>query len=233
MASTVLKNIPPGMPAEWYDERTSYMAEFMLHERFGTLRQVLGQRTRWMTVCMENTFHPHNASALLRNCEAFGIQDVHTVEEICRFKPNTNIVKGTDKWLDIYRHGSTTEAINGLRAAGYRIVATTPHREDSTPATFDVTQGPFAIIFGTEHAGISEEVIDVADEFLRIPMSGFVESLNVSASAAIILHELSARLRASDALWQLPDEEKSYMLFKWVMLSIRDSQRILAKRFQQ
>lgn len=231
MGNTARKQIPQGMPEEWYDQRTAYMAEFMMPERLETLRRVLDERTRWMTVCMENTFHPHNASALLRTCEAFGIQDIHTIEELCKFDPSTNIVRGTDKWLTLRRHNSAGEAIANLKKAGYRIVATTPHREDTTPETFDVAKGPFALVFGTEHAGISEEVIGAADEFLRIPMCGFVESLNVSASAAILLHDLSARLRGSDVNWRLAEDEKRYLLFKWVMSSVRDSQRILAKRF--
>lgn len=115
-----------------------------------------------MTVCMENTFHPQNASALVRNCEAFGIQDIHTVEALCKFSPNVNIVRGTDKWVDIHKTGSTGDLIAALRAKGYRIVATSPHTDDRTPENFDVTAGRFALFFGTEHAGISDEVMRCA-----------------------------------------------------------------------
>lgn len=112
-----------------------------------------------MTICLENTYHPQNASALVRNCEAFGIQDIHTVETVCRFTPNANIVRGTDKWVDIRKHPDTPSLVGDLRARGYRIVATSPHADDRTPETFDVEAGPFALFFGTEHAGISEEVV--------------------------------------------------------------------------
>lgn len=180
-----------------------YLSGFMLPGREKVLRETLANRTRYMTICLENTYHPQNASALVRNCEAFGIQDIHTVETVCRFTPNANIVRGTDKWVDIRKHPDTPSLVGDLRARGYRIVATSPHAGDRTPETFDVEAGPFALFFGTEHAGISEEVVAAADEFVRIPMCGFVESLNVSASAAILLYLLSSRLRASGVPWRI------------------------------
>ena len=106
----------------------------------------------------------------MRHCEAFGVQDIHTIETRCKFNPNVNIVRGTDKWIDLHRHRTTAEAIADLKGRGYRIVATTPHREDKTPETFDVAASPFVLVFGTEHAGISDEIVAAADEFLRIPM---------------------------------------------------------------
>ena len=165
--------------AEWYAERIACLAEFTTSERYEVLRRTVAMRTRYMTVLAENMYHGQNAAALIRHCEAFGVQEMHTVETLCRFEPNPDIVRGTDQWVDVRRHPSTGEALAALRSAGYRIVATTPHREDVTPETFDVAAGPFALVFGTEHAGISDEVIAGADEFLRIPMCGMVESLNV------------------------------------------------------
>ena len=218
---------------EWYRPRIAYLSQFILPERFETFRQVLSMRTRWMTVCMENTFHPQNASAIIRNCEAFGIQDIHTVETLCPFSPNTHNVKGTDKWIDLHRHADTAGALAALRRAGYRLIATTPHSGDTSPEAFDVSQSPFVLIFGTEHAGISDEVKAAADGFIRIPMCGFVESLNVSASAAILLSQLSSRLRAGNAPWRLSDDEQAALLFRWLMESIRDSQRILAHEFPE
>lgn len=215
----------------WYDERTEYMCGFLTGERIDVMRRTLAMRTRYMTILTENTFHPQNASALVRHCEAFGVQDLHTVETLCRFDPSVNIVRGTDKWIDITRHESTAEAISSLKGTGYRIVATTPHRESCTPETFDVTKGPFCLVFGTEHAGVSDEIFEAADEFLRIPMCGMVESLNVSASAAILIYMLSQRMRLSDVDWHLTATECSEVMFRWVMASVRDSRRILDRHF--
>ena len=218
--------------AEWYDERTAYMSQFLTEERVEVLRRTLASRTRYMTILTENTFHPQNASALVRHCEAFGLQDLHTVETRCKFNPNVNIVRGTDKWVDITRHESTEEAISTLKSAGYRLVATTPHRESCTPETFDVAKGPFCLVFGTEHAGVSDEIIEAADEYLRIPMCGMVESLNVSASAAILIYMLSQRMRLTPSIdWALKEDDAREMLFRWVMSSVKDSERILERQF--
>ena len=225
-------NTVNNLTVEQCAERIAYLAEFILPERFATLERAVGQRTNYMTLLAENMFHPQNASALVRHCEAFGVQNIHTVETLCRFNPNLNIVRGTDKWVDIHRHASTADALRALRADGYRIVATSPHRESCTPETFDVERGPFCLVFGTEHAGVSDEIIEAADEYLRIPMCGMVESLNVSASAAILIYMLSQRMRLSPSIdWRLKEDDAREMLFRWVMSSVKDSQRILERQF--
>ena len=175
-----------------------------------------------MRILTENMFHPQNASAIMRHCEAFGIQQIHTVEDRCRFDPSVNIVRGTQKWVDVEHHATTTEALAALKAEGYRIVATTPHRCSATPETFDVTKGKFALVFGTEHAGISDEVIEAADDFLMIPMCGMVESLNVSASAAILIYMLSERIRQTVDGWQLTEEQKAEMKARFGYRIVKD-----------
>lgn len=217
----------------WYRERIALLSGFMLPARYDVLRRTVAMRTRYMTILAENTFHPQNAAALIRHCEAFGLQQMHTVETFCRFNPSAAIVRGTDRWVDIRRHGSTAEALAALRAEGYRIVATTPHRGDHTPETFDVAAGPFALVFGTEHAGISDEVIAAADEFLRIPMCGMVESLNVSASAAILIYMLSERVRLTVPGWPMDDAAQAEVLYRWMTTSVRDAAAILEKRFPE
>ena len=214
---------------EWLRERLEYLSKFITEERQEVLRRTLSQRTHYMRIMTENMFHPQNASAIMRHCEAFGVQQIHTVEDRCKFDPSVNIVRGTQKWVDVERHDNTKEALAALKAEGYRIVATTPHRCSSTPETFDVTKGKFALVFGTEHAGISDEVIEAADEFLMIPMCGMVESLNVSASAAILIYMLSERIRQQTNDWQLGDSEALKLLTRWTMSSVRDYERILRR----
>lgn len=222
-----MKNIEHDI--EWYNRRIEYLSGFMLPERFETLSAAASQRTEYMTLCVENTFHSQNASALVRNCEAFGLGVLHSVENLCKFSPNENIVKGSDKWVDIKRYKNTADLISQLRNDGYRIVATSPHRDDLSPETFDVEAGPFALFFGTERDGISQDVIDEADEFVRIPMCGMVESLNVSASAAILLYNLSSRLRSSNVDWALSPIERTALLYKWLMQSVKDAENILKR----
>ncbi len=218
-------------PKEWYDQRIAYLEEFMLPERAATMRRVVADRTRYMTVCAENTFHPQNASALVRHCEAFGVQELHAIEFLCGFQANTHIVRGTDKWVDIFRHENTPDTIALLKESGYRIVAATPHSDDCTPDSFDVTRGPFCLVFGTEKQGISPEVMAAADDFIKIPMYGFVESLNVSACAAILIQGLKERLHRSSVDWRLSPEEQSELLYRWMRESIKDDEGILRKGF--
>lgn len=220
------------MPSEWYRQRIEYLEDMLEERRVQTLRSTLMNRTSYITVCLENTFYPQNASALVRTCEAFGIQHIHTVQEICSFNPNTHIVRGTDKWVDLHSHRTTPEALNDLRRKGYRIVATSPHADrDYTPENFNVAAGPFALVFGTELEGISNEVRRQADCFIKIPMQGMVESLNLSASASILLYTLSQRVRKERHDWQMSDIEQLKTLWKWYMESVRDSVNIIHKKF--
>ena len=210
-------------------ERNEYLESFLLESRIETLNRALDMRTDYITVLTENMFHAQNASAIVRHCEAFGVQNLHTVQTICKFNPNVDIVRGTDKWIDIHHHSSTAQALAHLKSNGYRIIATTPHRESCTPETFDVSKGKFAIVMGTEKTGISDEVMAAADEFLRIPMCGMVESLNVSACAAIIVYMLSERMRHEVKDWQLTDEKQTRTLHRWLVETVKDAEPLLKR----
>lgn len=216
-----------GRSTEWYAKRVEYMSQFVTEERFAKMLRVAELRSRYLTVCMENTFHAHNASALVRHCDAFGVQDFHTVETLCKFSPSTDVVQGSDQWITFRRHQNTAAALESFRSDGYRIVATSPNVGDHTPESFDIEAGRFVLVFGTELQGISDEVMEGADEFIRIPMCGFIDSLNVSASAAILLHTLTERMRRSEVEWQLLEGERQAILLDWLMKAVRKSEKIL------
>ena len=224
-----MTNTANNLTVEQCKEQIEYLAEFMLPERLATLRRAIDSRTKYMTLLAENMFHPQNASALVRHCEAFGVQSMHTVQTLCKFNPNVDIVRGTDKWIDIYHHGSTAEALAHLKREGYRIVATTPHKQSCTPESFDLKKGKFAIVMGTETTGISDEVMAAADEFLRIPMCGMVESLNVSACAAIIVYMLSERMRHEVEDWKMTEEEQIRTLHHWLVDTVKDAKALLKR----
>lgn len=226
-----MTNTENNLTLEEVRERIEYLESFLLESRINTLNNALDMRTEYLTVMTENMFHAQNASAIVRHCEAFGVQNIHTVEELCPFLPTLNIALGTDKWIDIKRHATTADVIKDLRNEGYRIIATTPHHQSCTPETFDVKKGKFVLVFGTEKTGVSEEIMAEADEFLQIPMCGMVDSLNVSASAAILIYMLSQRMRLECDDWHLSDEKRTRTLYDWYRYAVRDSEALLERKY--
>lgn len=206
-----------------------YLREFMMPERIARLESRLSYRTRYMAMCLEDIYYPHNASAVIRSAEAFGIQSIHAVESLCRFNPSRHIVRGTDQWIDLQKWDTTPDLVDHLRQNGYRIVVTSPHEGGATPETFDVEAGKFALFMGTEKTGISTWLMNQADAHICIPMVGFAESLNISVSAAIIASRLSERLRASSAPWELTPQEKEELMLRWMKCSIRDVDNIIKR----
>lgn len=199
-------------------------------EKEGTVQQVLESRIIYITVALEDIYQPRNASAVLRSCECFGIQDVHIIENRNRFTPNQDVVMGADKWLSLNRYSQEKEnqqdALKKLHDTGYRLVATTLHGDATLLDEFDFSNGKFALLFGTELTGLSETVLTMADEYLRIPIYGFTESYNISVSVAIILHHLTHRLHHSSFDWKLDPDERDSLLLEWMVRSVRHSGKL-------
>lgn len=191
-------------------------------ERFDA---VLKNRTNHFTIAVEDVFQFHNTSAVMRSCEVFGIQELNIVEQ--RFGKNIDkeIAMGAQKWVDINKFDSIGTCINSLKDKGYQIIATTPHDDSCLLHEFDITKKS-AFFFGTEKEGLSAEVMNRADGYLKIPMVGFTESLNISVSAAIIIQDLTNRLRQSEVQWQLSANEILEKRLQWAKNSIKDIKRI-------
>ena len=191
---------------------------------------VLEQRTRHITVVLENIYHPHNASAIIRNCECFGIQDMHVIEDKFEYKPSTDIVRGSLKWLSLNYHrndgNNSQECVEHLKAKGYKIAATCL-RDDTISIDELPIEDKIAIVFGTEDKGVSSELMEKSDYTVKIPMCGFTQSLNVSVSAAICIRELTKRLKKSDIDWHLSEEEKSELRLDWYKKSVRSLEKLL------
>ncbi|MFA6482217.1 MAG: RNA methyltransferase [Bacteroidales bacterium] len=211
-----------------------FLSGFATPHRYQLFREVAAQRTRYITLVLEDIYQPQNASAVLRTGDCLGIQDVHIIEERNRYKLNPDVELGSAQWLDLYRYnkpeGNINEAIQGLKANGYRIVATTPHSKDVSLDDFDLAPGKIALLFGTELKGLSEQALSLSDEFVRIPMSGFTESFNISVSAAIIAYNLMRDLRNSTLNWHLTKEDQNLLVLDWLRKSIKHSEQ-LEKRF--
>jgi len=205
-----------------------YIENFMTENRREKFIKVLQERTKHFTIAMEDIFQLHNTSAVLRTCEIFGIQELNVIEAKYGKTIDKEIAMGAQKWVDVTRYHSTQDCIDKLKAKGYRIIATSPHDNSSLLDDFDISQ-PCAIFFGTERLGLSEEVLKQADGFLKIPMVGFTESINVSSSAAIVIQNLTSRLRKSGISWKLSEEEIFEKRIDWTRKTIRDIDYITQK----
>ena len=183
-------------------------------------------RTRHIAVVLEDIYQSHNASAVLRSCDCFGVQDVHVVESHNAFNPAGDVAVGSSKWVDWYKHASIQEAYRHLHRQGYRIVATLPHENDTMIGDLDISQ-PTALVFGTELTGLTREAIDGADAYVKIPMYGFTESFNISVCAALSLFSLTERMRASGIAWQLDADALLDLKLHWAMQAVRDGEKVI------
>lgn len=185
---------------------------------------VASNRTRYLTVLLEEIYQEHNASAVLRSCDCFGIQELHVVESKNQYKVQRDIARGAGRWVDLFNYNEGTtplmDAVSKLKSQGYKIAALTP---DATLSVFDIPlDQPLALSFGTEWEGISDEIREVADYKVAIPMVGFTESFNVSVSVALTLQALRQRLVASDLDWKLTEEEQTDVKLKWCQRYMRN-----------
>ena len=205
-----------------------YLSGFATTERVQRFKEVLADRTRYITVVLEELYQEQNASAVVRTCDCFGIQDVHVIEGKNKFSVNDSIAMGASKWLSVHKYKMTElklkECIDQLKDRNYRIVATVPDPNAVPLDKFDLSKGRTALMFGTELNGLSEESKSFADEFLYIPMAGFTESFNISVSAGIILSHLSQLLRKSNLDWKLREEERDELILSWLRESVKSAE---------
>jgi tRNA (guanosine-2'-O-)-methyltransferase len=206
-------------------EYLNFLENILTENRKERFLDVLSTRTNHFTVAVEDVFQMHNTSAVMRSCEVFGIQELHVIEQRFGKKIDKEIAMGAQKWVDIVAYETVEECLKTLKNNGYQIIATTPHVNDCLLEDFDITIKS-ALFFGTERDGLSQEILDQADGFLKIPMVGFTESLNISVSAAIILQNITERLRKKDIDWQLSENEILEKRLQWAKSTIKDIKRI-------
>jgi tRNA (guanosine-2'-O-)-methyltransferase len=205
-------------------------------EKFDTIIQ---DRTRYITVVLENLFQPHNAAAVLRSCDCFGVQDVHVIENSNVYAPNKEIDMGSSKWLNVIRYNekeeNTIDCLTQLKNNGYQIVATTPHTEDCMIDELSLKK-PVALLFGTEATGLTETALKEADAYVKLPMYGFTESYNISVSVALALFSVTERMRKDAAIqWSLSEEEQDAIRLEWAKKVVKHSgkvEKILNERFE-
>jgi len=208
-----------------------HLSQFVSDHKKEFTEKVLSLRTRYITVVLEDIFQSQNASAVVRSTECMGIQDIHIVETISKYQTNIQVLKGSNKWIDIHRYntkgGQNIEAcLDGLRQQNYRILVADPADDGVDIHNVDITQGKIALLFGNELRGVSEYVLRQADQKVRIPMFGFTESLNLSVSVAICLNILITKLHASDVAFGLSEEEKKDLTLAWYRKMVKRSDLI-------
>jgi len=210
-------------------EILNYLFGFVTKNKKEKIENVVEQRTRRVTVVLEDIFQQHNASAVIRSCECFGVQDIHVIEKRNAFSPINGVAKGSAKWMTFYNYKNTPGCLNSLKQDDYKIVATVPHKKSYSLSQLPIDE-KIALVFGTEATGLSDEVMDLADEFITIPMYGFTESFNISVSVAVCLYDILHRLRDSDIDWKLSQDEILDVKLDWARKVVINSQ-LLEQRF--
>lgn len=202
---------------------TEYLEGFVSERRKGRLHEVLKERTNHMQLVLEDVYQTHNFSAVLRSADIFGIQTTNFIENRNKYKISEDVSMGSTQWLSLNRyqkHDNNTQAcLADLKAQGYKIVATSLHKNSVSLDELDVSK-PFALVFGTELTGITKDVEDVADEFVKLPMYGFTESFNISVCAALCMYHLSSRIRKEVPNYKLTEEEKRDIYIEWLKASV-------------
>lgn len=211
------------------DEKlVAYLESYLTTHRISRFKEVLANRTKYFTVATEDVYQLHNTSAVMRSCDVFGIQELHVIEDQNVKRIDREIAMGAQKWVDLIRYNTTKEAISSIKKQGYQIVATSPHHIGCSLNEFDIKKKS-CFFFGKETEGLSKEVIEAADEFLKIPMVGFTESLNISVSAAIILQKVTQQLRVSNLNWELSEKDILQKRFDWCKKTIKSVDAILER----
>lgn len=211
-------------------EMIKLLGEHVYDRRKELIERILEHRTRHLTVVLENIYQSHNASAVMRSAEIYGIQDVYVVEKNNQFEMAKGIVKGANKWIDVHQYKkekTSLDCLNDLRAKGYKIIATAPGLDSANLEDYDITQKT-AIVMGEEQNGVSADIMNNADGFLKIPMYGMTESFNISVATSIILYSLTKRLhQLPKDLWQLSEDEKDEKRLEWYKASVRSSKDLV------
>lgn len=211
----------PGPSPDWTAKGVIERLEpLALEERRLRLSAILANRLKAVTVVFDNAHDPYNGSAVLRTCDAFGVQRVHIVSEQKEFRASKLIAKGSHRWVDIIKYTDPRVAVEHLKSSGYKLLASHP-QGNLTPSDL-AGEEKIALLLGNERSGVGPVLTEAADDTVRIPMCGFVESLNVSVSAAILIQAATTG-RQGD----LTAEEQENTYARWLRRSVPRSDEVL------
>jgi tRNA (guanosine-2'-O-)-methyltransferase len=160
--------------------------------RCARLLEVTEARVGSVTLLMDMPRDPHNGAAVVRSADAFGVPEVNVVVRDGQFQVGHRVAQGTERWVDVVAHATPDAAVASLKTRGFRLIATHPEGRLVPEELRGVER--LCLVLGNEHDGISEALQRSVDDSVRIPMRGFVESLNLSVAAAVLLsHALAGR----------------------------------------
>lgn len=213
----------------------NHLAQFVSDHKKDFVEKVLNERTRYVTVVLENIYQSQNASAAIRTCECMGLQDIHIVENTAAYHLNVRVLKGADKWLSLERYrtkgiNNTETCFSNLRSKGYKILVADPAEDGVSIDSVDIFERKVALVFGNELNGASDYALEQSDQKIKIPMYGFTESLNISVSVAICLNTILGKLRQSSAPIWLSEEEKNMIRLSWYRKIVKRSE-LLEREF--
>lgn len=215
---------------------TEYFSRYVTDHKKEFIEKVLNERTRHLTIVLEDIYQSQNASAVVRTCECMGLQDIHIIENSSKYEINRRVLKGSYKWVDIIRHkgrdrNNTAICFEKLRTQGYKIAVTDPAPDGVSVHELPLDE-KIALVMGNELRGTSSYAIEHADVKVNIPMYGFTESLNISVSAAICVNSLLLRLKKAEPEinWRLTEAEKNEIRLRWLRKMIRNVE-ILEREF--
>jgi tRNA (guanosine-2'-O-)-methyltransferase len=206
----------------------NHLSQFVSDHKKNFIEKVLEQRTRYLTVVLEDIYQSQNASAAVRTCECMGLQDIHIVENTTQYYLNIRVLKGADKWMNFERYqekgiNNTKTCFDKLKSEGYKILVAAPADDGISIHDVNVEESKIAIVFGNELNGASQYAVDHADQKVKIPMYGFTESLNISVSVAICLNTILPKLKQSHKPISLTEQEKEALRLIWYRKIVKRS----------
>src|SRR5574343_40407 len=211
-------------PHEIYE----YIKQFLTEERLKKIEHFSVESSDFVLPVMEDVYQYRNAAAIVRSVEACGFHQVVALEEENVFNPNLKVTKGADTWVKVEKLPRNLASLQEIKSRGYKILAVSPEKNATMLPDYEVKE-PIALVFGTELEGVSDEILDFADETLAIPMFGFTKSFNVSVAAAICMYELKQKLMKSGIDYKLSEEKLLEMKIRWTVNSIRSGEELLER----
>lgn len=209
-----------------------YLQQFLTSERLQKINHFAEESSDFVLPVIEDVFQFRNAAAIVRSVEACGFHKIIAMESENKFNPNLRVTKGAETWVEVEKLPHRLDSIKEIKNRGYKILAVSPEKNATLLPDFTISE-PVALVFGTEAEGVTEEILDFADETLAIPMFGFTRSFNVSVAAAICVYELKQKLLKSNMDYLLSEEKLWKMKVRWAVNSIKSGEQILAKYIKE